>query len=81
MIQWNEPKQGPTRHTPRAHPVVFRYLSYSTTLAEHAVHRLRPGHVCSCLFNEMISQSDPEWWRDDYGPTNDGAMVNNYNFP
>ena len=34
-------KQGPTRHRPMAHPVVFRYLSYSTTLAEHEVHRLR----------------------------------------
>ena len=34
-------EQGPTRHRPMAHPVVFRYLSYSTTLAEHAVHRLR----------------------------------------
>ena len=34
-------KQGPTRHRPMAHPMVFRYLSYSTTLKEHAVHRLR----------------------------------------
>ena len=47
-------KQGPTRHRPMAHPVVFRYVSYSTTLAEHAVHRLRPGWdmfvlVCSVL--------------------------------
>ena len=33
------------------------------------------GHVCSRLFNEMISQSDPEWWRDDHSPTNVGAMV------
>ena len=37
-------------------PVVFRYLSYSTTLAEHAIHRLQrrqpsagQGHVCSSL--------------------------------
>ena len=35
------------------------------------------GHVCSRLFNEMISQSDSEWWRDDHGPTNVGAMVIN----
>ena len=34
-------KQGPTLHRPMAHPVVLRYLSYSTTLADHAVHRLR----------------------------------------
>ena len=52
-------KQGPTRHRPMAHPVVFRYLSYSTTLAEYAFHRIhrgaRPsaglGHVCSRLFS------------------------------
>ena len=30
------------------------------------------GHICS---REMISHSDPEWWRDDHGPTNVGAMV------
>ena len=34
-------KQGPTRYRPMAHPVVLKYLSYSTTLAEHAAHRLR----------------------------------------
>ena len=33
------------------------------------------GHVCSRLFNKIISQLDPEWWRDDHGPTNVGAMV------
>ena len=41
-------KQGPTRHRPMAHPVVFRYLSYSTTFAEHAVHRLRDMFVLVC---------------------------------
>ena len=47
-------QQGPTRHGPKAHPVVFRYLSYSTTFAEHAVHRLRWcktfGWARTCLF-------------------------------
>ena len=33
-------EQGPSRQRPMAHPVVFKYLSYSPTLAEHAVHRL-----------------------------------------
>ena len=44
-------------------PVVLKYLSYSTTLAEHAIHclrRCRPlaglGHVCSRLFSEMVSK-------------------------
>ena len=32
-------------------------------------------HVCSCLFSEMISQSEPNGWHDDHGPTNVGAMV------
>ena len=48
-------KQGPTRHRPMAHPVVFRYVSYSTTLAEHAVHCLRQclafGRAGTCLFS------------------------------
>ena len=47
-------KQGRTRHRPMAHPVVLRYLSYSTTLEKHAVHRLRRcpafGRVGTCLF-------------------------------
>ena len=67
-----------------AHPLGFRYLSYSTTLAEHAVHRLRQcrpsaglGHVCSRLFNEMMSDL-PTGWPHDHGPTNVGAMVKNY---
>ena len=50
-------KQGPTRHRPMAHPVVFRYLSYSTTFAEHAVHRLRQcpafGRAGTCLFSSV----------------------------
>ena len=50
-------KQGPTRHRPMAHPVVFRYVSYSTTLAEHAVHRLRQcpdyGRAGTCLFSSV----------------------------
>ena len=47
-------KQGPIRHRPMAHPVMFRYLSYSTTLPEHAVHRLRRcpafSRAGTCLF-------------------------------
>ena len=47
-------KQGPTRQRPMGLPVVCWYLSYSTTLAEHAVHRLRwcPafGRAGTCLF-------------------------------
>ena len=49
-----ESKQGPTGHRPMAHPVVFRYLSYFTTFAEHAIHRLRRclafGRAWTCLF-------------------------------
>ena len=44
-------KEGPKRHRPMAHPVVFRYIS---TLAEHAVHRLRRcpaiGRAGTCFF-------------------------------
>ena len=48
-------KQGPaTRHRPMAHTVVFTYLSYSTTFAEHAGHRLWRcpafGRAGTCLF-------------------------------
>ena len=47
-------EQGPTRHRPMAHPVVFIYLSYSTSLAEHAIHRLgwcpAFGRAGTCLF-------------------------------
>ena len=58
-------EQGPTRHRPMAQPVVLRYLSYSTTLAEHAVHRLqrcpafgRPG-TCLFLSVQLDYQSRP----------------------
>ena len=48
-------KQGPTWHRPMAHPVVFKYLSYSTKLAEHAYGGARPWaglrHVCSFVFS------------------------------
>ena len=74
-------KQGPTRHRPMAHPVVFRYLSYFTTLAEHAVHCLRRcpafGRAGTCLF--LSVQLDVSHlatgWPHDHGPTNVGAMV------
>ena len=47
-------QQGPTRHRPMAHPVVFRYLSYSTRLAQHAVHRLPAfGRAGTCLFSSV----------------------------
>ena len=42
------------RPLPMAHPLVFRYISYSTTLAEYAIHRLRQcpafGWAGTCLF-------------------------------
>ena len=58
MVLWQSvTKQGPTRHRLMAHPVVFGYLSYSTTLAEHAVHRLRRctafGWAGTCLFSSV----------------------------
>ncbi len=53
-------KKGPTGNRPMAHPIVFRYLSYSTTLAEHAVHRLQRclafDQVGTCFFLS-VSQS------------------------
>ena len=72
-------KQGPTRHRPMAHLVVFRYLSYSTMLAEHAIHRLRRclafDRAGTSLFSAV--QSDDQWvshppteWPLDHGPTN-----------
>ena len=64
-----------------AHPVVFTYLSYSTTFAEHAFVAYvsaQPsaglGHVCSRLFNVSISHV-PNEWPHDHGRINVGAMV------
>ena len=55
-------EQGLTRNRPMANPVVFKYLSYSTTLAEHAVHRLRrcPAFVRArtCLFLSVNLKRD-----------------------
>ena len=65
-------QQGQTWHRPMAHPWVFRYISYSTTLAEHAIHCLR--HVCSRLFIE-IPTTLHSGWQHYHGPTNVGAMV------
>ena len=67
-----------------AHPIMFRYLSYSTTLAKHAVHRLRQcpafGRAGTCLF--LSVQLDGESvsdilnvWTHDHGPTNVRAML------
>ena len=76
-----EVKQGPTRHRPMAHAVVFQYLSYSTRLAEHAVHRLRrcPGwdmFVLVCSVRWSVSHL-PTGWPHDHGPTNVRAMEKN----
>ena len=55
-----ERKKGPTLHRPMTHPIVFRYLSYSTEqnmlfITYDGVQPLAGmGHVCSCLFNEMV---------------------------
>ena len=66
-----------------AHPVVFRYLSYSTTFAEDDIHCLRRcpnyGRAGTFLFlsvNMKRSVSHVRTgWREDHGPTNVGAMV------
>ena len=63
-----------------AHPVVFRYLSYYTTLAEHAIHRLRQrlafGRAGTCLFSSVqLEVTESTGWPHDHGPTNIGAMV------
>ena len=54
-------QQGPRRQRPMVHLVGFRYLSYSTTLAEHAVHRLhvfnRPGVAGAVLQSPLSSYS------------------------
>ena len=51
-------KHGPTRHRPMTNPVVFLYLSYSPTFAEHGVHRLRRcpafGWAATCLFLSVL---------------------------
>ena len=48
-----------------AHPVVFIYLSYSTTLAEHAVHCFRwcPafGQAGTCLFLSVKIVADIDY--------------------
>ena len=50
-----EKKKGTTRHRPMAHPVLFRYLSYSTRFAEYGpVHRLRR---CPALFKYLSYSS------------------------
>ena len=68
-------KQGPTRHTPMAHPVGLRYISYFTTLAEHAVHRLlRPcwdGFVLACSVRWSVSHP-PTGWPHDHGRLTSG---------
>ena len=52
-------KQGPTQHRHMAHPVAFGYSSYSTALAEHAVHCPRRclafGRAGTCFFCYVCS--------------------------
>ena len=50
-------KQGSTWHGPMAHPIVFRYLSYSTTLAEHA----GLGHVLQA-YVQLDYKSQSKLW-------------------
>ena len=78
-------KPGPTRHRPMANPIVFRYLSYSTTFAENAVHCLRRcpafGQAWTCLFSSVQldgeSASDlPTGWPHDHGSTTSGHGKN-----
>ena len=67
-------KQGPTRHRPIAHPIVFRYLSYSTTLTEHGFHRL--GRCPAFGQAVQLEVTDPlTGWPQDHGPSNIGPMV------
>ena len=62
---------------------MFRYLSYSTIFAEHAVHHLwwcpsfcRAG-TCLFLSGNLKRSVSYVWngWRDDHSPTNIGVMV------
>ena len=56
-----------------AHPVVFRYLSYSTTIAEHAVRRLRRGPafgragICLFLSVQLDVTGSLLGWHQDHG--------------
>ena len=77
---WRKKKQGLTRHRPMAHPIVFRYLSYSTTLSEHAVHYIRRcpafGRSGTYLFSSVqLDGNPPAGWPHDHGPTKIGAMI------
>ena len=56
-------KQGLTLHRLMAHPVVCRYLSYSTTFAKHAVHCLRryPAFAGLC-WDMFVLICSVRWW-------------------
>ena len=79
-----EEKQGLTRHRPIAHPVVFRYPSYSPMFGEHAIHCLRRcpafGRAETCLF--LSVQWNHQWATLQQGGhmTNIGAMVKTWEF-
>ena len=64
---------GPTLHRPMAHPVVFRYLSYSTMFAEHDNHQ--PGWDMFVLVCSLDAPYHPNGWPHDHGPTNVEAIV------
>ena len=63
-------EQGPTQHRPMAQPVVFIYLSYSTTFTENAVHCLRRWFVLVCSVRGQSVSHPPTGWPHDHGPTN-----------
>ena len=71
--KWTETdRRGKTRaDTAQTHgppPIVFRYVSYYTTLAEHAV--LRSVQLDTESVSDVLNG-----WPHDHGPTNVGAMV------
>ena len=43
-------RKNPIQYRPKAHPLVFNYISYNTTHANNG------KQVCSCLFSKNLSQ-------------------------
>ena len=54
-------EQRPSRQRLLAHPLVSRYLSYSTMLSDHC------SHVCLCLLFETRMSDGLYGWRHDNG--------------
>ena len=50
MIDYKRKKTRANTALTHGHPIVSRYLYYSTKLADYG------RHVCSCLLVEMISE-------------------------